>query len=93
MKLCPSKPANFSDTVVVFVRDHESIDGKELFTIRANQVEDKWLGDIATLLCAAPDLLEALEGYMVHCKPNTVEGDDAYCIARAAIARTKGKSQ
>lgn len=43
----------------------------------------------AHLIASAPELLAALERYMATCKPASVEADEAYCIARAAIAKAK----
>jgi hypothetical protein len=42
------------------------------------------------LIAAAPELLEALKSYIATMSPNSVEADEKWLIAKAAIAKAEG---
>jgi hypothetical protein len=46
----------------------------------------------ADLICAAPDLLEALEAMIAECDPMHLNCGEPWCRARAAIARARGEA-
>jgi len=57
-----------------------------------SRVQQAWLAYLAATLAAGERerrVVEALQRYMMHCPPKTVEGDEAYCEARSVLAGLK----
>lgn len=64
--------------------------GETIATV--SQVRDQGVSN-QQLLAAAPDLLEALEGFVdgeCHCAEGTIKC--VQCVARAAVAKAKGQT-